>query len=415
MLLPASSSSAFRRVLLGLGVLLVVGLFAVQAERLLRDPSILPADDFVEYWAAGRLNAHGQNPYDASLLRPLEREAGRDVREAVLMWNPPWTLTWVMPLGQLPPRPAQLLWFALHLAIVLACADGLWRFYGGKAGHRWVAWLLALSFAPTTYLLLSGQISGFLLLGLAGFLFAYCRGWPVLAGVLASLAAVKPHLFHLFWLALLLEGLTRRRGLIALAAGVAAGLAATAIPLLTNPHVLSQYLDAMAHPATESHVPLSAWKHPLIGYWLRITFAPDHFWVQFLPCALAFAVFPVYWWYRRASWDWGVELPRITLASLLTTCYGAWPYDLIALLIPLTQAAVWLVRSRRIGWIVAAAVGYLLLDGAAHIQKAGELFVWVTPAVIVGYLLIGWATRWGSAECGVQNASNAECGVRNAE
>jgi hypothetical protein len=35
-----------------------------QFQRLHNDRSILPIDGFVEYWAAGRLNAHGENPYD---------------------------------------------------------------------------------------------------------------------------------------------------------------------------------------------------------------------------------------------------------------------------------------------------------------------------------------------------------------
>src|SRR5437660_10371433 len=81
--------------------------------RFYSDPAFLPPDDFLQYWAAGRLNATGGNPYDADQLLPLQRSAHRpDDKPAVVMWNPPWALTLAMPFGLLPPRTAQLLWLA---------------------------------------------------------------------------------------------------------------------------------------------------------------------------------------------------------------------------------------------------------------------------------------------------------------
>ncbi len=40
-------------------------------------PRILAYDDSIVYWATGRLNAQGQNPYDPERLLNLERTAGR--------------------------------------------------------------------------------------------------------------------------------------------------------------------------------------------------------------------------------------------------------------------------------------------------------------------------------------------------
>ncbi len=77
----------------GLMVLALVLAAVFLSHRFLTDTRILPPDDFVEYWAAGRLNAQGQNPYDPGLLMPLEVAAGRPLEQAILMWNPPWTLT----------------------------------------------------------------------------------------------------------------------------------------------------------------------------------------------------------------------------------------------------------------------------------------------------------------------------------
>src|SRR5213596_3321744 len=90
----------------------------------------LPMHDFIEYWAAGRLLLQGSNPYDPDLVHELERQAGRS-DEGILMWNPPWALPLVLPLGALPVRAAHLLWLAFHLGVVAFCADRLWRLYGG--------------------------------------------------------------------------------------------------------------------------------------------------------------------------------------------------------------------------------------------------------------------------------------------
>ena len=34
--------------------------------------------DFTEYWTAGRLNANGENPYDGTKVRELQRSVGLD-------------------------------------------------------------------------------------------------------------------------------------------------------------------------------------------------------------------------------------------------------------------------------------------------------------------------------------------------
>ena len=93
------------RTLLSIFALIVI-LFAAGwlLQPLLNDRSIWPPDDYVEYWAAGRLNLQGENPYSPELLLPLERGAGRDTDEAIMMWNPPWTLALAMPFGLMDSR-----------------------------------------------------------------------------------------------------------------------------------------------------------------------------------------------------------------------------------------------------------------------------------------------------------------------
>src|SRR5947199_356754 len=82
--------------------------------------------------------------------------------------------------------------------------DGAWRQFGGSPQYRWVAWLLALTFLPCHFLLVTGQLGGLILLGFVGFLYFLRRGREGWAGAALVLAAVKPQLTFLFWIALLL-------------------------------------------------------------------------------------------------------------------------------------------------------------------------------------------------------------------
>jgi hypothetical protein len=214
---------SFRQVLTA-AALVVVGVVLVgQVRKLLADPTIWPPDDFIEYWAAAKLTLEGGNPYDGEQLLPLQRAGGRDTDKAVMMWNPPWTLAAVLPLGLLPAREAQLLWLLVNFAAVLFCGDRLWLLRGGSRDRRWVGWAVALAALPTAFALQSGQIGPLLLLGAVLFLECERRGWHYAAGAATVLLAVKPHLAYLVWVAILCDALTRGRWRI-LIGGAVAGL-----------------------------------------------------------------------------------------------------------------------------------------------------------------------------------------------
>jgi Glycosyltransferase family 87 len=373
------------RLLLAFGLLAVLALGAYEIHYLLNNPTVWPPDDFVEYYAAGRLNANGLDPYDPDRLLPLERAAGRDTDEAVMMWNPPWTLTVAMPFGLLPARVSQLLWLALNLGVVLFCTDWAWRHYGGPRRFRWVAWALAFTFMPTYFVLQSGQIGPLVLLGAVGFL-AFREGrWGWLAGAACVLLAIKPHLVYLFWLALLLWSVRNRRWSI-LAGGVVAGAVATAIPLACNPLVLHQFGDALGHRPPEQWVSLT------LGAVLRYVFGAEKFWLQFVPTVFGLAWFVPHWLRQRKAWDWSQQLPLLLLVSFLTASYGAWPFDLVILLLPVAQAAVWAFARRDTLPASLALAGYLAINAGALamtlLHVVSFWFIWMAPALLVGYLLL---------------------------
>src|SRR5438874_2590208 len=147
---------------------------AVVAYKLATHPRPIPMRDFVEYYAAGAVNLRGGNPYDPDQLLPVQREAAGepDLDRATMMWNPPWALVLVTPLGLLPAKAAHFAWLAAQLAAVLVSAGMLWRVYRGPRDLWPVGCAVGLFFGPFFVLMWYGQVGCFLLLGLAGFL--YC-------------------------------------------------------------------------------------------------------------------------------------------------------------------------------------------------------------------------------------------------
>jgi hypothetical protein len=350
------------------------------ADVVVRAPAFQVPRDFPEYWSAGRVNLHGGNPYDPAELLAAQRIADPDRKHAVMMWNPPPALVVYMPLGALPPKWAALIWVGLQLAAVFVACDLLWRTYG-RNEHRWVAAVVALSFAGTWWVVQYGQNTGFLLLGLAGFLHFERPDRPRAAGEWVALTALKPHLLACFGV-LLVAGIVTRRGWVALASGVIVIVSALAVALTENPKVVSQFIEAARHPA-DGATPLSDWALPVPAYWLRMWLAPGDFWVQFVPCALASLGCLIYRVRLGADWNWGRALPLVVVVSLLTTPYGGWIFDLPVLLVPVIWAVARLVSGARYVLAGVAIAGQAAIT-AASFAWPGSLpgYWWVAPATL---------------------------------
>ncbi len=378
--------------LLVLILLVVVGAVGVRFAPHFGDAAVLRPFDYMQYHSAGRAVLRGQNPYEGRVLYPLQKEIGTNWDDPVMMWNPPWTLPIAIPLGAMHWRIGQLLWFAANFAAVAGSALLLWRSFGGPRECRGVALAVALGFAPTVFLLLLGQISGFLLLGLAGFLWAVRNRRFALAGCLAALAAIKPHLFVPFALLLGLEAIHKgafRRTVFA--GALALGLFAV-IPLAWNPEVWSQYREATGAGEASSHNTIREWVHPTLGYAIRQALPGEPFRAQFLPLAFVLPFVGVYWYRRRAEWNWTVELPRVVLVSMVAAPYGAWGFDLVVLLVPVVQAAVWLVAHRALAIRFAIAFGTLNILALLTLLRENSMTnVWLAPAVALGYLAVGFS------------------------
>ncbi|MEO2088280.1 MAG: glycosyltransferase 87 family protein, partial [Gemmataceae bacterium] len=341
------------------------------------------ADGRVLSWGLGVFGqlGHGARGEAADLLLPLERFAGRDTGEAVMMWNPPWTLTLAMPLGALPPRAGQLVWLLLGIAAVGGSAWLVWDCYGGRRDKLWVGFAVAFTFVPTLFVLNTGQISAFLLLGCA--LFAWCvkRGYPVAAGAAACLIAIKPHLAYLLWPAVGLDAVLNRRWRIVLG-GVVTGAIITAVPMAFNPDVWGQYFEAYR----SSPVPPSKWVSLTPGVVLRVLLGEDKFWLQFVPMAAGVAWFAWRWKADGRRWEWVEVLPWLVLVSFVTAPYGAWHFDLVLLLLPvLHRAAVYSLspRGEGRGEGVSATGQHPLTPGPSPQRARGAVAILVAANVVM--------------------------------
>ena len=254
---------------------------------------------FVEYWAAARLFVSGGNPYSPAELFKTQEAIGWNEAAALLMWNPPWALSFIWPLGFLDYDTAQFIWFLLHTLIVFIGAQLLWRIYDGPAVTARYAAFAVLTFAPLYFVLLLGQIGPLILLGLIVFLLAVKKQSWMLAGAGLALVALKPHLLHLFWLALFLWFIKARHWRSLLGMAVGAG-AAMVFPLLLNREIYARYIDLYSSAGI---VRPEDWATASLGTALGAILGIENIWLRVLPTIGGVLWLLWYWRGHAAGWN----------------------------------------------------------------------------------------------------------------
>lgn len=305
------------------------------------DKSTPWVDDFIEYWAAGRLTIDGSNPYDPGRIMATERLVNPSMPVTVMMWNPPWTISLILPFSLMDYRTARTIWALLQMMLVMTSAGWLWYFYRGQTQTAYLAALAALLFPASLVALGNGQISPLVLWSLCAFLCLEERGRDLLAGVAASISLIKPHLVFLIWASILLWSVHQRRWRILLGASLAIAILMIA-PAVLDPDIARQYVNAMRE------YPPDYYLSPTAGTLARLLMGWDKWWPQFLPTLVGAAWLVWYWWPRRYSWNWKNHLPAVLAASLLSSAFG-WLFDQVIFLIPVIQLSTRLVGQRRTG------------------------------------------------------------------
>lgn len=357
-------------------LLILMGLFMlILAGRIFTSPDVLRYDDFVEYWAAGRLIITGGNPYDPEQILHLERAAGRLVEEAVMLWNPPWVLPMLAPFGLLPYPIARILWFLLHLIALAWSADRLGRMGSSSAASRWLPWIIVFTFAPALHAVKAGQITPFMLPGLVSAMSAFPR-YPFRAGLWSALLLLKPHLVYLVILILLVESIRqwKTRFLLGL---LSALIGASAFAGLMNPMVFAHYLHAWhMHPPSE-------WATATLGGILRLLLGPQWVALQFAPPLIGLGL----WLHQARRRPPSLpELPMWTMLSLATTAYG-WTFDMTLAIAGLVPAFLrWPAPPIPLRWLGLILI-YGLLDGILLFTSWPQIFYfWAGPAWLIWFL-----------------------------
>ncbi len=391
-----------------LWALLIAGiLILLRLAPTLSKPKYLLSDDFVRYWASGKLNLQGINPYDPQIIRQLQLELGGAVvwsDTTSITLTPPWVMPLLMPMGLFSYPTSRLVWLLVSVLILVFSSQLFWHTYAGNRKLRWLSILVVFIFAPTISVLEKGQITNLVLLGLAGFLFYTSvkrNDW--LAGLCLSLVSFKPQVILVFWLALIVWVIQQRRWLIVISTTMGV-LSLTLISLAFNPHIIQQYLEMLQSYG------ISDWANPTFGAYLRFFwFGTNQFWLQFLPAVFGAVWFLYYWHGHHHSWDWLSELPIILLVSLITSPY-AWTYDQVILIPPTIQAAVLLAEDWKHRRVIIFGILFLalnLLNLLLHMRLDDFWFIWFSPALSIWYLLLCRQYPYGA---GYSRLSNQTAG-----
>ncbi len=348
--------------------------------------------DFVEFWAASRLLINGGNPFSPVQVLDLQQSVGYSDAKPLLMWHPPWALSFVLPVGVLDYGLSQFVWLTLHIFFILFSAQKLWAIYSPTARQAYLPWIAAFTFVPTLMVLIIGQITPLVLLGIVGFLYFERKNQLFLAGLSTTAISIKPHLVYLFWLALLLWVWNQGRWRVVYGAMVA-GLIVVIIPAIIDPAVYYQFIEMYRVPGQSTPFELPA---PSIGTFLTHYIPHGNLPIQFLPPLLGILWILWHWQSHKENWNWSEQVPLIILVSLNLSPY-AWTYDQV-LLLPAVIHGFVIMSRQSFSWHKSGF--WLLYSGVNACYFAGKLIVttdlyyfWLAPAFLLIYLGISASSR----------------------
>lgn len=344
----------------------------------------VPATDYAAFWAGSRLLINGGNPYSPVEVFELQRSVGISASKPLLMWSPPWTLSFVLPFGAMDVLFSQFSWLLLHVFLILVSARKLWVIYGQSERNSYLPWIVTLTFIPVWFVLILGQISPLILLGIVGFLHFEKKKSCFLAGVSTTLIAVKPHLVYLFWIGLILWTWNQRRWRVALGA-ILAGIVVSAIPAIIDPAVYSQYVEMYRNPGQSTPFELPA---PSLGSLLTLSVPHGNLPIQFLPPLLGTLWFLWHWRRYKDRWDWSEQMPIVLLVSLVLSAY-AWTYDQVILLPAVIQGLVWSTRKDAPWYRNWLLLSYGTINALYLVLKtvlvSDYYYFWLAPAFLLIY------------------------------
>jgi hypothetical protein len=334
--------------------------------------------DFIGYWSAGRIFLDGGNPYGQAELQEVQRSAGR-IAPTLEFWNPPWAFWLFLPFSLLNLWTARVVWICLEAILLLKTVHWLWIFLGGPKSDWCIACLALALYVPTIQTLLFAQITPFVLVGLAGFIWALERKNDLLAGLFSILIAAKPHIAYAFWILFLCFCIRNRK--LKLFTSVAVFLVTSILILfLYNPNILLGIAGVILEHRQFK------WITATPGFSLRMALGLEHVWLQALPTVLG-ALYVIFFWRYGPLFSWKDSLSPILLLSAATAVY-LWPHDCIILLPAIIQILVWIRAAPHTFWWLLALLAVVdILIPLVPPWRLLYLAWWCPPSIALIYFI----------------------------
>jgi hypothetical protein len=335
--------------------------------------------DFIFYWKASQLLTHGADPYREQAAFNVPALEGHS-EPVVILYNAPNALSFLLPLGFMNERAANIFWIFLVVTSVVV-STRLIRALNPQSYDSGLH-VAAYAFAPVLLCIGAGQMSCFLLLGMVLFLLLY-RQQPFWAGVALSLCMVKPHVLVPFGIALALWIIRERK--YSVLYGFSSGcIVSSIVPLLFRHSIWQDYFAMML----TYHLERQFW--PTLSMLFRLAVHPSSVWLQSVPVLLGGSWAIWYYLKHRQGWRWDNEHGYLLCLVSLLVAPRAWVTDEVLAL----PALMFLLYSEKLTglslWllIVSLLVAMIEMFAAVPITSAG--YIWTTTAWLACYLL---ATR----------------------
>lgn len=336
-------------------LLLLGGVFYWVALKIV-NPVEYANSDFFTFWLSGRLVWQQKNLYDSFtwvFTRFLYQSSW--IPDLIFIYPLPMALFFV-PFGLLPVYPAFLAWDVLTQFMILAALLILLRVESDPMDKRLIFPLAAgiLFFRATIVTLTNGQVSGLLLLLLAGIISLWAGGKWERGAALLALFALKPNLGGPL-IGLLSLYLLRRKKFKALLVEALVGLLLWAVGWIMSPNWVMDFWNAGSTKLSQT-----------FGLSPTIWGVAEHFCGSEQGCTMGIglgvcAVFLSVYLLMLIKMELSaVEAAEISAALMLLLTPYTWPYDQLLLVAPIVMLTTRI--AGKCGHFLSGAVLFLLID-----------------------------------------------------
>jgi hypothetical protein len=347
------------------------------------------AGDFSAYWSAAHLFITGDNPYDqvamTSLQQSISTEGYSQGGSSLNVWNPPWLILILAPLGVLPYKIAFLTWFFCNTVVIGIIIIISWQMCAGTQRSRGIliTFIAGFLFAETLSYLVIGQITGLVSLGMVLAIWWLDHKVDLLAGAVLLLTLIKPQISFFFLLILMIWILQNRRWKVII--GLIIALSTTLIIFwIIDPSWIKDYFSLI------SNLPYSSTYTSTFGSFIASIFHINIFYFSAL--ILILLIKPFLHIVRRDGWLTTMNLSL--LVSLPLSPYG-FSFDQIVILPSIVQVIAWLwnykLSTKVTVIIIISLMLFYTLDLKMHaIPKLENYWFFIIPIVFLAIYIIPW-------------------------